>query len=104
MAPIDESARKRAQDMEKILELARDDQQDTVALMERLDKLASELFEHALDWDSVDPEVAARVRKQAEQVHSMHKRVEKLAELEIEEASQIMSEIRRILKEARGEG
>jgi uncharacterized membrane protein len=106
MAPPDEEkelAKKRAQDMQHSLDASVQDEQDTEALMERLDKLAMELFELARDWDSVDPDMAARVRQQEQQVHELRGRAEGMAEMEAAEATKIISAIRNELRRARGE-
>jgi hypothetical protein len=97
-------ARKRAIDMQASLDYTMQDERDTEALLEKLDKVASELFELAQEWDDVDPAMAARVRQQEARLHELRGRVETMGELEADEASKIIVAIRAALKEARGNG
>ncbi|MEV4511777.1 hypothetical protein AB0K00_22740 [Dactylosporangium sp. NPDC049525] len=95
-------AKKRATDMHASLDYTIQDERDTEALMEKLDKVASELFELAQDWDDVDEQMAARVREQEQRLHGLRSRVESMGEMEADEASKIITAIRQALREARG--
>jgi hypothetical protein len=93
-------ARKKAEALQGSLEMLVAEQADTEEYLERLDKVAFGLFELAQDWDSVNPQIAARVRQQETQVRNLRKKVEHLGELEAEEAEQVMREIREALHQA----
>jgi hypothetical protein len=96
-----QKARKRAEEMQASLEHTVEDERDTQALLERLDKLAAELFDLAQDWDPIDVQMAARVRKQEDHVHELRTRVEHLGEMEADEAEKIIAAIRQELRRAR---
>jgi hypothetical protein len=105
VAPTDDDkqrALQRAEEMEENLLLIQQDERATVQLLERLDKLAADLFAHAQEWDPVNPETASRVRQQEQQIHLLRAKVERLAELEADEASTIMAEIHKALRLYRG--
>jgi hypothetical protein len=95
-------ALQRAEEMEENLELVQQDERATIQLMERLDRLAADLFVHAQEWDPVNPDIASRVRQQEQQIHQLRAKVERLAELEVDEATTIMAEIRKALRLHRG--
>jgi len=103
MAEPDEStaARVRAEEMEANIELTRQDSVDTISLLAKLDKLAASYFEHAKNWEDVNPEIASRIRKQATEIHELHHKVEMMAEWEADEIDVMMSEVNRVLKQAR---
>jgi len=96
-------AQKRAEAMETSLEQSLQSERDTEALLEKLDKLSHNLFELAQDWESVNPQIATRVRQQEQQIRALRAKVEHLGEFEADEAEQIMAAIRQALKQARGE-
>jgi hypothetical protein len=88
--------------MQASLDYTMQDERDTEALLEKLDKVASELFELGQDWDEVDATMATRVRLQEQRIHELRGRVENMGEMEADEASKIIVAIRHALKEARG--
>jgi len=98
-----ERAKKRAQEMQVSLDSMVQDERDTEALMEHLDRMIVDLVDLAQDWDSVDPAMAARVRQQEQQIHDLRGRVERLGEMEAGEAAKIIGAIRNELRHARGE-
>jgi hypothetical protein len=89
--------------MQASLESTMQDARDTEALLEKLDKVASELFELAQDWDGVDAAMATRVRQQEQRVHELRGRVENMGEMEADEASKIIVAVRQTLRQAKGE-
>ena len=101
--PAREQAKKRAQEMQVSLDAMVQDERDTEALMEHLDRMIAELIDLAQDWDSVDPDMAARVRQQEQQIHDLRGRVERLGEMEAGEAAKIIGAIRHELRHDRGE-
>ena len=102
--PEDETAqaKKLAQNMQQELDAFVQDERDTEALMERLDKLAVDLRDLALAWDDVDADMAARVRAQEQEVHELRGRVERLGEAEAAEATKIIAAIRNQLRKVHG--
>ncbi len=107
MQPNDDGRRralKRAEEMEAGLEQLQQAERDTVELLEKLDKLAADLFDHASEWEPVNPQIASRVRQQEQQVRALRNRVEHLGVLEADEAEKIMAAVRVELRRVRGEG
>jgi adenosyl cobinamide kinase/adenosyl cobinamide phosphate guanylyltransferase len=105
MQPADDEKRRalfRAEEMEVSLASIQRDEQESVALLEKLDRLAATLFEHAQDWDSVSPEVATRVRRQEQQIHALRTKAQRLVEMQADEVVAIMNEIGAALEQARG--
>ena len=96
-----EQAVRLAQNLQQSLDATVQDEQDTEALMERLDKLAVELRDLAQDWDGVDAEMAARVRLHEQQVHELRGRVERMGEGEAAESTKIIGAIRAQLRRSR---
>ena len=96
--------RQRAKDMETIRQLTQQDENDTVDLLQKLDGLATELFDYANNWDDIDPEVAAHVRQQVQQLHAIRARAVQLAEDEAADMSTIVAEVNKVLKQIRGGG
>jgi hypothetical protein len=104
MHPTEDERRhalRRAEDSERSLARIRRDQRDAIDLLERLDGLAVSLSQLAQHWDDVNSDMATRVRRQERQLHELIGTVRRVAELEANEASVIMSEISEVLKQAR---
>ena len=107
MQPMDDeaaAAAAQAEDMEVAIELTQQDEADTVSLLHKLDKLAASYFEHAKSWDGVNPAIAAKVRKQGEEVHELHHKVERMAEWEADEIQTMMADVERVLRKVRRNG
>src|SRR5262245_45539723 len=107
MQPTDDDAQRtlrRAEDMEHSVQLTRQDEEATVALLQKLDKLSADLFEHAKMWDDVNPEIAANVRKEEEKVHTLRQQVARMAQMEAEEITTMMAEVEKALKQLKGGG
>jgi hypothetical protein len=104
MQPNDDERRKHAreiaEEMETSLELTEKNEKDTIALMERLAKQAAALRAHAQRWEKVNPERAARVRQDEQEVLAMHARLARLAQMEADEVSSIMADVDKMLDEA----
>jgi hypothetical protein len=96
--------RQRARDMETIRQLTQQDENDTVSLLQKLDGLATELFEYASNWDDIDSEISAHVRQQVQQLHAIRARAVQLAEDEAADMSAIVAEVNKVLKQIRGGG
>src|SRR5262245_14615959 len=81
--PNDDShALERAEAMEQNVTQTRRDEEAMVQLLNRLDRLAISLFEHAQMWDGVNPERAAKVREEHDKVRGLFLQVEQMAESE----------------------
>jgi hypothetical protein len=108
MQPTDDERRKHARDvaeeMENILELTEKNEKDTIALMERLTKQATALRAHAERWERINPDRAAKVRQDEQEVLALHARLARLANLEADEVASIMAEVDKKLDEAEEPG
>jgi transposase len=105
-APRDdrERANKHAHDLQESVNAMVGDERDTGALMERLDKMIAELVDVAEGWDSVDAEMAERVRGQERELHELRAKLAHLGELEAEEISKLNSSIMDNLRQIKGDG
>jgi hypothetical protein len=95
-------ARLRAEEVESIVEEIGRDERQTIELLEKLDKLAASLFDHALEWDVVSADIAARVRRQEQEVREIRARVQALAEMQVDEVTAMMAEVESALRRAIG--
>ncbi|MEV4511773.1 SAV_2336 N-terminal domain-related protein [Dactylosporangium sp. NPDC049525] len=89
----------RARGLQATLDLTIEDQRDTGALLERLDRLGSELFDLAADWEVVDSDRASIVRDQQRKVHSLRQRLAAVSGLGAEETLKLIADIRRALRD-----
>lgn len=99
--PRADEFRRQAEAMHQTLEQTMQDESNTIALLEKLERLAIRLREHAQNWESVDPEVATRVRAQETELLAMLPKVARLATAEADESAMIIQEIDRALRQAR---
>ena len=99
--PRAEEFRRRAEAMHQSLEQTMQDESDTIALLEKLERLAVTLQEHARNWDSVDPQVAQRVRAQETEVLALRAKVVGLVTADADDSAMIIQEIDRVLRQAR---
>lgn len=94
-------AEDRATQMEASRKSLQLDEQQIIELMERLEKLMSSLRAYAEKWEPVNPDIAAEVRTQEQDVHNLHSQLARMAAMEADEQAKLIAEIIKVLDTAK---